>query len=78
MCVCSCVLEWLAVFSPSNLSFISLSLSAKGGEGSNAMPMGRVPQMVCCGLGGWAGLVTRLSHVSGHVFVSPLSVTQLS
>lgn len=66
------VTEW--VFPP-NCSFASLYLSAKGGEGSSLMPKCRVPPMVCCGWGGWEGFVTRLSRLSGHVFVSPLSIS---
>lgn len=68
------VVEWVfpALTAP---LLLYLSLSAKGGEGSSPMPKGRVPPMVCCGWGGWAGFVTRLSHLSGHVFVSPLSVS---
>lgn len=76
ICVSDCVLaECLSVHSSPNGYFISLSLSAKGGEGSSPMPKCRVPQMVCCGLVGWAGLMTWLTHLSGHVFVSPLSMS---
>lgn len=52
-----------------------LSLSVKGGEGSSPMPKGMGPATVCRGRGGWAGFLTQLSHLSGHVFVSPLPVS---
>lgn len=44
VCVCVC--------SPLTCSSTSLSLSAKGGEGSTLMPKGRDPPMVCYGCGG--------------------------
>lgn len=72
VCVFMCWLRaWLA-FPPVTTP---LSLSAKGGEGSSPMPKGRVPPTVCRGRGGWAGLVTRASHLWGHVFVSPSPVS---